>query len=269
MLDRLLPVWAVFLDDIRQTVRHWAFLTWGMLGLAAALIWFVSPQPTSGSPPTPQAAAVTGEASEPSLETSSAARRPTAADFGGRILGAHVLVWAVFVIALGASAIAAEAEIAPEAILCRGVSRWQYYLAKCASRVAMVSLLFAGLTVAPLGLAALRLTNDLNLSASLHTLGIGLLYLSALTVIGVAASSWFTNPLISVVVCWMGLYGMGIVVAVLELTGLSPLGLSAQLPMLLRGETTALDGRHLLSVLVTGAFASTLLSLSYFSFRDA
>lgn len=264
MAERLLPFWAVLVDDLRQTTRHWAIWSWGVLALLAALVWSVSAQPTASPresvPPTEAAAPVEAVVVEH--------KRPTAAEFGGRILGAHLLLWAAFVIALGASTISAEAEIAPEAILCRGVSRWQYYLSKCISRAGMVAVLFTVLTSIPIGLAALRLDNDLNFSATVHAMWIGLLYLCTLTLIGVAASSWFGNALISVVVCWMGLYGVGIVVAVLELSGLSPVGLSAQLPLLLRGEQAIVQDHHLLTVLTTTALLSTTVSLGHFSFRD-
>lgn len=255
LLDRLLPMSAIFLDDIRQTVRHWAFITWGVLAVLAALIWFVSSHSSSE-------VAAGGEVRE-------AVRTVTAAELSARVLGAHVLLWASFAIALGSSSIAAESDIAADAILCRGISRWQYYVSKCGSRVLMVAALFCLLTLPTLGLAALRLTNDLTLNTTMRAMGLSLAYLTSLTTIGVAISVWFYTPLVSVVVAWMALYGLGIVIAVLELGDLSPVGFSSRLPELLRGNAQAMADHHLLSVLFAGAIIASLISLVHFCLRDA
>ena len=334
--SRLLPLAAVFVDDLRQTARHWAFLVWMVLGLLFTILWSVAPgqsgvtgssgsvtadHPTSvipaaqwvsvgrtrgwgnqapaaqaptnntlgaptetppvsqsfnTSPASPHSATATatelaqaptaaGVATESKRALQSS---PSAAVFAGRVMRYHLLLWASFVIALGASAIASEADIAPEAILCRGISRWQYYLGKCSARTLMVVGLYLLLSALAVGLGALRLHNDMSWAGLVQTLKLGALTLAALAALSVAGSVWFRSPLIAFAVVWMCLYGVGIVTAILEIPSLSPITLADRFPLLLQASESALPPHHLLPVLGIAAILATAVSLVSFCTKD-
>ena len=56
LASRLLPFCAVFVEDLRQTVRHWAFIAWGVLGFALTTAWVVTVHGQAPAPPTTRSA---------------------------------------------------------------------------------------------------------------------------------------------------------------------------------------------------------------------
>jgi hypothetical protein len=255
----------VYQEDLRQSVRHWAFIAWAVIGTMLTVIWFAVPrEPTPTPPPatTVQAAAHTAPA--PAIAP---VPQLTASNLAAKLLRVHLLFWASFVIALGATAISGDADNAPEAILCRGVGRWQYFIAKTASRITATVALLVLLTFPAIIVGALRLPNDLTMGGVFHSLWVAALTLGALTALAVAGSSWFRNPLVGTAVVWMTLYGAGIVVSVLDVTALSPLVLVETLPTLLRGAEPAIHAQ-LPTFLLAGALAGMLLSMTVYSLRD-
>src|SRR5580658_10193278 len=105
-INRLLPYWAVLTADIRQTLRSWIYQAWMFLTLAAA----------AGS-----------------LLYSLGAKQE-----GGFVMPAHnmiseVLRWILLgsvtlIIVLASGAICSERGTLADSVLCRGISRYQYFL---------------------------------------------------------------------------------------------------------------------------------------------
>lgn len=291
-IDRLLPLTAVFRDDLRQSARHWAFIAWALIGLMLTIVWFAAPKETD-SPPAASSAGVGAVAgagtragagagtvvqvggyarqAAPSVpqEPVGAARRVlTSSQLAGKLLRIHLLLWASFAIALGATSIAGEAESAPESVLCRGVSRIEYFTGKCLARTTAVIGLFLILTVPAILVGALRLPNDLTLGGLTRGVAITALALAAVTALSVAGGAWFRNPLVAAAVAWMAIYGLGITAAILEIDALSPLVLVEQLPETLRGATPRGADQPVLSVLGVMALAANLVSMGAYSLRD-
>ncbi|MFO0949098.1 MAG: hypothetical protein U1D30_24835 [Planctomycetota bacterium] len=267
LLDRFLPIGAVIEEDLRQTIRHWAFVAWAAVGLLLTIVWFAIPKATPAPhAPVPAANAVPHHPAAGAVE---AAPSPTASQLAGKLLRVHLLLWTSFVIALGASSISGEADSAPESILCRGISRWEYYLGKCFSRMLAVVGLFLLLTVPAIGVSCLRLENDLTWLGVWRSVSTVAMVLAGIAAISVAGSSWFRNPLAGVAVLWMLLYGLGIVTAVLDIEALSPLSMVEQLPDMLRGIAEESPRHRLVNGIGLAALISTVISIGAYSFRDA
>ncbi|MGL5096312.1 MAG: hypothetical protein ACRDD1_12025, partial [Planctomycetia bacterium] len=169
--SRWLPFAAVFVDDVRQAARHWAVWTWIVFSSTLTLGWLIA---AAGNAPALGAATATDrEASRfmafsspadpqaprefPTESYTPLAGRITAAQFGAKVMGAHLLLWSTFIIILGATSLSSEAEIAPETVFCRGVGRIEYFVAKLTARCFVVATLFLVLTLPPMALAEFRL----------------------------------------------------------------------------------------------------------------
>ena len=260
--DRTLPFVATLQEDLRQTLRHWAFAAWAVLATLVTVIWLLAPG-RLGSSDSPPATA------NPAGATVSAAPGdlPTASRFTTKLLEFHLLFLATFIVALGAGSIAAEADIAADAILCRGISRRQYYLGKCLARMLAVTGLFLLLTAPAIALATFRFDNDLTWRGISDSLRGGATMSAAIAALGVSASIWFRNPLVAVASAWMALYGCGIVVSALDVSTISPVGYVARLPDLLRG-ADALPPHHLATALGIAALGATIASVTCYSVKD-
>lgn len=252
---------AVYQEDLRQSVRHWAFIAWAVIGTMLTVIWFATPRAPAAGVSTAQVQS--GESTAPAV----AGTVTSASHLAAKLLRVHLLLWASFVIALGATAISGDSENAPEAILCRGVGRWQYFLSKSAARVTAAVGLLILLTIPAILLSSLRLPNDLTMGGVWRGVWITAVTLGALTALSVAGSSWFRNPLVGTALVWMGLYGVGIVASVLDIVPISPVVLVESLPSLLRGSEPALAA-PLPSFLAAAALAATLVSMTVYSLRD-
>lgn len=262
LASRLIPLAAVIREDLRLSLRHWAFVAWGLLGIALAALWLTL---TPAPPPSVVAAGFGGQPAEFRLGGQGTM---TAGQLAGRLLVAQFLFFASFAIALGASALAGEADIAADAILCRGVSRLQYYLGKVVARVIAVELIFLLLMLPTLWLAGIRHANDMSWASAYASLKLVGGALAALTVIAVAGSAWFSSALPAVGVVWMVLYGIGIVAMILDFHALSPVVIADRLPAMLQGGVSAATGSLMPSVLLYAALGLTVLSLGYYSTRD-
>ena len=244
-------------------MRHWA--VWAWLGTALVLsgLWlFATPAAQLAAEPLAVA-----EGAIPVAVAKAERETMTAADFGGRLLRMHLLVWSLCVLALGASAVSSESEEVGATVLCRGVSRWQYYVGKCVARSLTVAAVFLAATLLPLALATVRLPNDLTAAGTVHGLTRvgGLLVL--LAVVGVAGGVWFRNALLAVACCWMAVYGAGLVATILDVEPLSPLSLAARLPLWLQG-TLDLPQHSLILVLAVAAAVATVASATCFACKD-
>jgi hypothetical protein len=272
-LDRLLPAWAVYTEDLRQGVRHWAFLTWIALGLALGGFWLFGdgtfgggtatsfkpgigsiPDPSDGIPVLPAVPNHAGGAS--------------ASLFAGRYTRLHLLVMLTLIVAIGATAISGELDSLDEAVLCRGIARWQYFVAKAMARTTITLGLFFALAAAGTAVAALRWHHDLTWDGSLAAIWRLTLLFGSIAVLSTAGGSWFKNPLLALASVWMLICGTGIVITILDLAGLAPFTFTDQLPALIRGDLKTADTSSLPVFAVILAGLTGLVSLVSFNRRD-
>lgn len=215
--NKFLPYWAVLQTDIGQTLRGWLYRLWVLTGLAAAagfLIYRV------------------GVHQEAGLVRSAAVQ---CADLL-RLLFLGSLAW---VVVLSVSAVGAERGSLADAVLSRGISRYQYYLAKWHSRLVVVlatfAVLVAGVLVAGYFLFRTDAETDLTLSggaAVVLTLG------AALAVVvswGVFVGAVAHSTVLGITVLWLLLYGAGLVLTLVPESWPSPERELARLRYVLQG----------------------------------
>src|SRR5436190_122376 len=121
---RLLPYWAVLQTDVRQTLRGWVWRTWVLAALAAAvgyLLYRLGIHREAGM--VQKASLLVGDLLRWTL------------------VGSTLLV-----VVLTVGSIAAERGTLADSILSRGISRYQYFLAKLHARLGCVLLTFTLLT---------------------------------------------------------------------------------------------------------------------------
>ena len=119
--NRFLPYWEVLQTDLRQTVRSWVFRLWVLMTVLAAggfLLYRVGLQKEAGI-----------------LQSASAQC--------GDLFRVMVVASLALVVVLAVSAISSEKGSVADAVLSRGISRHQYFLAKWHARLVAVTGTFA------------------------------------------------------------------------------------------------------------------------------
>src|SRR5437879_8296293 len=115
-INRFLPYWAVFQADLKQTLKSWIYRVWVLVSLGAGVGYLLY--------------------------------RFGAKQVGGFVQPAPEMIsdlmnWVAFgsvtlIIALTAGAICSERGTMADAVLSRGISRYQYFLGKLHARLAVV-----------------------------------------------------------------------------------------------------------------------------------
>ncbi|MBX9656187.1 ABC transporter permease [bacterium] len=266
--NRFLPLWAVIVDDLKQGVRHWAFIWWLALSSLLAVVWFIETPTTPAPTPIASTSGSFTAHHHSSFAEAASLGAPRASLMAAKAIRLHLFLWATLVIALAGSSIAGESETVGESILCRGISRWQYYLGKVFSRVTLTVVSFIILTLSAVLLSLAKCHNDLSFWGLFEALFKGSLFLGAVAAISVAGSSWFRNSLLAVAVAWMVVYGFGIVVSLLQIDRYSPVRFIEWIISQPKGSSPLLTATGLLTILGYGALVANIISLIGFSRRD-
>jgi ABC-type transport system involved in multi-copper enzyme maturation permease subunit len=242
---RWLPYWAVLQADVQQTLRSWVYRFWvlvSVVGMAGYLLYRFS------------------------LTHELGIMQPAS------LLVSQLLLWGVLgsialIAVLTAGSISSERGSLADSVLSRGISRYQYFLAKWHARLLTVLGTYLVLGLASVG-SGLFLHEDLSLAGSLLALlTVGAL-LGAVVTCGVAASAVANNTLVAVTVLWMLLYGGGLALSLLPIRQVSPACALEGLRFVLRGYynpemLVSLTGW---SFLVSGVAA--VIGAAYFARRD-
>lgn len=268
--NRFLPLWGVIVDDLKQGVRHWAFLWWAALSLLLSVVWFIE-TPKAETPETVTSHYASTSSFDDSVQPFGAKQvidGPRASTLAGKAIRLHLFLWATLVIALAGSSLAAEAETVAESVFCRGISRWQYFVGKMFSRMTLAVAGFVAFTLVSVGLALVKCHNDLSFAGTTAALMNGAMLLALVAALCVAGSSWFRNALFAFAVAWMAVYGFAIVVGLLQIETLSPLRFIETVIALPRHPEAPMVATSLLSTLGMGAIGAALISLFGLSYRD-
>jgi hypothetical protein len=190
-VHRWLPYWAVLQTDLRQTAQSWLFLLWVSLAVAGVcgfVLYRVGVQREAGLI---QATSIAGAEALRAL-------------FLGSVAVAAIM---------GVAAISSERGSAADAVLARGISRSQYFLAKQHARILLVLLTFALCSSGSiLSSWVLFRSNAADLSwtgAAVTIVWLSCL-LAAVTAVGVVIGALANSAVLGLAIYWLLLYGGGL-----------------------------------------------------------
>jgi ABC-2 type transport system permease protein len=245
-INRYLPYWAVLQADTHLTMRSWVYRIWVALTLVAAAGYFLYRVGVYHE------AGIVQHAST---------------------LVSDLLRWSVLgsitlIIVLTAGSISSERGTMADSVLSRGISRYQYFLGKWHSRLAMVMGTFLAMGVLLLIASIFLLREDLSWTGSLLAIITICAVLGAIASCGVTLSAIFNSPLVSIAILWIVLYGVGFILSLLPGHYPSPYRALNRLPEILRGEYDLRTLGRFVGWSAVIAFLSALMGLGWFSRRD-
>jgi ABC-2 type transport system permease protein len=246
-INRLLPYWAVFQADVRQTVRSWVYRAWVLLCLLTAagyLIYRFGAYREAGMV-------------QPASD-----------------LMSDLLRWMVFgsvtlIIVLTAGSITSDRGTLADSVLSRGISRYQYFLGKWHARVAALLGTFFGFGVVVLvGSCVLLRDENLSVPGSLVALGTVAALLAAVISWGVTISAMANSTLLGIAVLWLAVYGAGFILSLMPATYPSPDRALKTLPGILRGSYDTQLVTRVVLVSVVASLLAAVVGLIGFARRD-
>jgi ABC-2 type transport system permease protein len=190
--NRLLPYWAVLQTDLRQTARSWVYRLWVLMLVLAAGGYVAFKL---------GAARKAGEFQPASVQT-------------GDLLRALAVGSLSLVSLLAVSAVSSERGTVADAVLSRGISRYQYFLAKWHARTVMVLATFTLLSLAVLGTYAVAFGESVtgggtNLTGYGAVAGVAVLAAGLCVVVswGVTIGAVANGTVTGVTLFWIALFG--------------------------------------------------------------
>jgi ABC-2 type transport system permease protein len=244
--NRLLPYWAVMMSDMAQTYGSWIYRAWVFVSMMAAVGY---------------------------LLYRFGAYREAGMVMHASHLISDLLRWTIFgsatlIIVLTSGCISGERGTMADSVLCRGISRNQFFLGKLHSR--LFSILSTFLLIAALSLAGsvFLLHEDLTLTGSLVALGVVTAFLATVITFGVTISALTNSTLLGVTLLWIILYGGGFILSMLPATVPSPDRALAGLPVVLRGNYDLQTVGRLVGCCGGICFVVTVVGMVSFGRRD-
>jgi hypothetical protein len=137
---------------------------------------------------------------------------------------------------LAVSGIAAERSTVADAVLCRGISRHQYFLAKWHARLAIILMTFAGLAGVVLLVHHFVLDPDLTLVGGATAVLLVASALMVLVSLGVTIGALAPGTVMGITLLWVLLYGGFTVLEFLPESYPTPERILSRLKFVLRGE---------------------------------
>jgi ABC-2 type transport system permease protein len=211
--NRLLPYWAVLQTDLRHTVQSWVFRLWVILTLAAA---------------TGYGLYKVGIHREAGLVQSASMHT-------GDLLRGVAVATLALVALLSVSAVSSERSTVADAIHCRGISRYQYFLAKWHARTVAITFAFAMLSMAIFASYHYLLDPDLTWAGGAAVTVIAVAALAAVIAWGVTVGALANGTLLAITLFWMLLYGVILLSSFLPDPFPTPAFVFARMRSMLRG----------------------------------
>lgn len=244
--SRWLPYWAVLRTDIRQTLRSWVYRLWVVVTCLTAggfLLYRFGVHREAGLV-------------QPSAVHTSDLIRAIA-------LGSLALI-----VVLSVSGISSERGTLADSVLSRGISRYQYFLAKWHARTIVVTATFAFLSAVMLGAFHFLLADDLSwrgCAAAVLTLSA---MLAAVVALGVTVGAVAQSTVVGITVLWIFLYGAGILMTLLPATYPTPEKMLARLPKVLTGTYDLMSLQEWVGGAAVLALAAGVVGMVVFSRKD-
>ena len=243
---RWLPFWAVLQTDLRQTLRSWVWRTW-VLAVVSSSIGFL-------------------------LYRFGVSREAKILQ-GASVLVGDLMRWTVLgsvtlVVLLTVGAIASERGTLADAVLSRGISRYQYFLAKLHARLATVLVTFVVLSALVLTSSHFLLHEDLSMLGCLVAVTAMAVILTLVVSCGVTIGALSGSTAVGVGVLWLSLYASGFVLSFLPARYPTPDRVLAMLPQILRGEFDWLALKQMMQVGLVSSAVMALVGMIGFSRSD-
>ena len=248
--NKFLPYWAVFQTDLRQTARSWIYRLWVVtmvLAAAGLLLYRVGLHKEAGM--FQSAAAQTGDL------------------FRLMILGSLALV-----VVLAVSSVSSERGTVADSVLSRGISRYQYFLAKWHARLVVVTATFAvlalGVVLASYFLFKDDSQTDLSFAGSFAAVLVVCAILAVIVSWGVTIGALANSTMLGITVFWLVLYGAGFLLTLMPEPWPSPERQLARLKFVLQGQYNPAALTQLLITSFVLCTAAATVGLFGFSKRD-
>lgn len=245
-INRWLPYLAVLQSDMRQTQRSWVYRLWVMASVLSAvgyLLYHVGVYQKAGM-----------------------------VQLASTVLS-DLLIWTVLgsvtlIIVLTASCISAERGTVADSVLSRGISRYQYFLAKWHARLFTVIGTFLVMGVAALACSYFFLQEDLSLMGSMVAMLTVALLLMTVISLGVTFSAVASSTLVGITFLWLLVYGVCFLLTLLPSRFPSPYRMLTNLPHVLRGDYSLYDLGQLAAYCGILSVGAAVVGLVIFSRRD-
>jgi ABC-2 type transport system permease protein len=243
---RWLPYVAVFQTDLRQTLRSWVYRLWVLAMFLAAFGYILY---------------------RLGVHREAGIIQPAA------LVMSDLIRWIVMgsaavIAALTVGSISGERGTLSDSVLSRGISRYQYFVAKWHSRLVGVTGTFLVMTALMLIATHFLLHENLSLAGSTICLVIIAGMFALVASAGVTLSALCNNSRVAMTVLWLVLYGGGALLELLPKSYPTPDRVLQQLPELLRGNyDPALPG-DVLGFCAIASCAVAAVGVVGFSRRD-
>jgi len=233
---RFLPYWAVLQTDLRQTTRNWVWRVWVLASIAAAALYLTN--------------RFTMHSQAQIVQSTN--------KIVARLLEWTALGTVTLVVAFCSGAIASERGTLADSVLCRGISRFQYFSAKLHARLIAVLGTYLFLTLTVIGVAGFAFPGLVTWSGCAAALGSLGAILGAIVCFAVTISALCGSTVLSVSLLWVGLYTLGFALTFLPASYLTPDRLIDAAPSILQG---LYDSRELYRTMGYAAIAGGAASL--------
>jgi hypothetical protein len=243
---RLLPYWAVLQTDLRQTLRGWVWRTWVLATVLAAVGYLLYRLGVYREAGIVQRASL----------------------LVGDLLRWSLLASGLLVVVLTVGGVATERGTLADSVLSRGISRYQYFLAKLHARLVCVLLTFTLLTAALLVTSHFLVHEDLSLDGSLVALLVLAVLLVVVVTCGVTVGALTASPVLGIGVLWLVLYAAGFLLSFLPKQYPTPDRVLNRLPQILQGLYDFQALERMMGVALAAAFVVMVLGLVSFARSD-
>ncbi len=246
-VNRLLPYWAVFQADLKQTFRSWLYRLWVLLSLGMALGYLLYRYGAK------QVGGFNEQASD---------------------LMSHLINWIVLgsvtlIIVLTAGSISSERGTAADSVLSRGISRFQYFLGKWHARLAAILGTFFVMGVVILAASLCMLHGDnMKIMGALVALTAVTAILGAVITCGVTVSAIANTTLISIAIGWLVVNAAGFLLTLLPAAYPTPDRVLNNIPYILQGQYDVSAVGRLILASMGLSLVAALIGMFYFSRRD-
>ncbi|MCX8138639.1 MAG: ABC transporter permease, partial [Gemmataceae bacterium] len=174
------------------------------------------------------------------------------------------------VVILSVAAISSERGTVADAVLSRGISRHQYFLARQHARVILVGIAFALISTGIIAAGSLlfRGEADISLSGAAVVIGLLSLLLAVVAAVGVVLGALTNSAVLGITIYWLLLYGGGLLLMLAPESWPGPERELTRLRYVLQGYYSAAYYGRIALTAIAIAFAATICGLIGFSRKD-